>query len=125
MRVRMYRSFRTMWEGWAKNLCPLVGGTSRDVGRELLRVVPWIPLLLLLLTPLHLIFGALGAVLLAGRHAAYAAELRRNRFPTTLAVYYLPAVGLYAAVLLASEWRYARGSVAWKGREYRVGDRES
>jgi GT2 family glycosyltransferase len=125
VRVRMYRSFRAMWEGWTKNLCPLLGGTSRDVGRELLRVVPWIPLLLLLLTPLHLILGALGAVLLAGRHAAYAADLRRNYFPTTLAVYYLPAVGLYAMALLASEWRYARGSVAWKGREYRVGDRES
>ena len=125
MRVRMYRSFRAMWEGWTKNLCPLIGGTSRAVGRELLRVVPWIPLLLLLLAPLHLIWGVVGAVLLAGRHAAYAANLRQNRFPKTLAVYYLPAVALYAAVLLASEWRYARGSVAWKGREYRVGDRES
>jgi glycosyltransferase involved in cell wall biosynthesis len=125
VRVRMYRSFRAMWEGWTKNLCPLLGGDSRSIGRELLRVVPWIPLLLLLLTPLHPILGALGAVLLAGRHAAYAADLGRNRFRTTLAVYYLPAVALYAAVLLASEWRYARGSVAWKGREYRVGDRES
>lgn len=125
MRVRMYRSLPAMWEGWTKNLCPLMGGTSQAIGRELLRVVPWIPLLLLLLTPLHLILGALGAALLAGRHAAYAADLRRNRFPTTLAVYYLPAVALYATVLLASEWRYARGSVAWKGREYRVGDGES
>jgi glycosyltransferase involved in cell wall biosynthesis len=125
MRVRMYRSFRVLWEGWTKNLCPLMGGASRDVGRELLRVVPWIPLLLLLLTPLHLILGAVGAGLLAGRHAAYTADLKRNLFRTTLAVYYLPAVALYATVLLASEWRYARGSVAWKGREYRVGDRES
>src|SRR5215472_7814059 len=125
MRVRMYRSFPSMWEGWTKNLWPLMGGTSRAVGRELLRVAPWIPLLLLLLTPLHLILGALGAALLAGRHAAYSADLKRNRFPTTLAVYYLPAVALYAAALLASEWRYARGSVVWKGREYRVGDRES
>jgi len=125
MRVRMYRSLPAMWEGWTKNLWPLMGGTSRAVGRELLRIVPWIPVLLLLLTPLHLILGALGAALLAGRHAAYAADLRRNRFPGTLAVYYLPAVALYATVLLASEWRYARGSVAWKGREYRVGDRES
>ena len=125
IRVRMYRSFGAMWEGWTKNLCPLMGGTSRDVGRELLRVVPWIPLLLLLLTPLHLMLGAAGAVLLAGRHAAYAADLRQNRFPTKLAVYYLPAVMLYAAVVLASEWRYARGSVAWKGREYPVGNRES
>jgi Glycosyl transferase family 21 len=120
IRVRMYCTFGAMWEGWAKNLYPLTGGASRAVGRELRRVVPWIPLLLLLLTPLHLTLGVLGMVLLAGRHAAYAATLRRNRFPAALALYYAPAVALYAALLLASEWRYARGSVSWKGREYPV-----
>ena len=120
MRVRMYSTFRAMWEGWAKNLFPLVGGGSRAVGRELRGVVPWIPLLLLLLTPLHLIWGVLAVALLAGRHAAYAATLRRNRFPVSLALYYIPGVALYAAVLLTSEWRYARGKVSWKGREYPV-----
>src|ERR1700719_2738279 len=117
-RARMYRTFGAMWEGWTKNLYPLMGGpvsgkagsASHAVGRELRGVVPWIPLLLLLLTPLHLILGALGVVLLTGRHAAYAATLRRNRFPATLALYYLPAVALYAAALLTSEWRYRRGS---------------
>ncbi|HEX4642930.1 MAG TPA: glycosyltransferase family 2 protein [Candidatus Acidoferrales bacterium] len=120
MRVRMYRTFEAMWQGWAKNLYPLMGGTSRAVGRELFRVVPWIPLLVLPLGLLHLIWGALGIALLAGRHAAYAADLRRNRFPGVLALYYLPGVALYAAALLNSEWRYARGTVAWKGREYPV-----
>ena len=119
-RARMYRTFRAMWEGWSKNLFPLMGGTSRDAGRELRSVVPWIPLLLLLLGPWHLIFAVLGAVLLAGRHAAYAAELRRNRIPLARTLYYLPAVALYAAALLNSEWRYARGRVLWKGREYPV-----
>jgi glycosyltransferase involved in cell wall biosynthesis len=121
MRVRMYRTFAAMWQGWTKNLFPLMGGTSRAVGRELFRVVPWIPLLVLPLSLLHLTWGALGVALLAGRHAAYAADLRRNRFPAALALYYLPGVALYAAVLLNSEWRYARGTVAWKGREYPVG----
>src|SRR5467141_1377895 len=106
--VRMYRTFGAMWQGWTKNLYPLIGGTpggtSRAVGRELRGVVPWIPLLLLLLTPLHLILGLLGAALLAGRHAVYAATLRRNRFPSALVLYYVPAVALYAAVLLTSEW---------------------
>jgi GT2 family glycosyltransferase len=120
IRVRMYRTFSAMWEGWTKNLFPLMAGESRVVGRELRGVVPWIPLLLLVLTPLHLILGVLGVVLLAGRHAAYAATLRRNRFPASLALYYVPAVVLYAAVLLTSEWRYARGGVSWKGREYPV-----
>jgi len=120
MRVRMYRTFHAMWQGWTKNLYPLMGGTPRAVGKELFRVVPWIPLLVLPLALVHLIWGALGVVLLAGRHAAYAADLRRNRFPASLALYYLPGVALYAAALLHSEWRYQQGSVAWKGREYPV-----
>jgi len=120
MRVRMYRTFGAMWQGWTKNLYPLMGGTSRAVGRELFRVVPWIPLLVLPLALVHLIWGALGLALLAGRHAAYAADLRRNRFPAALALYYLLGVALYSAALLNSELRYARGSVAWKGREYPV-----
>jgi hypothetical protein len=121
MRVRMYRTFSAMWQGWTKNLYPLMGGTSRSVGRELFRVVPWIPLLLLPLVLLHLTWGALGLALLAGRHAAYAADLRRNRFPAALALYYLAGVVLYTVALLNSEWRYTRGSVTWKGREYPVG----
>ena len=144
VRVRMYRTFGAMWQGWTKNLYPLICGPKLSptrgpkpeptsgtppetpvgrqhaASRELRGVVPWIPLLLLLLTPLHLILGALGATLLAGRHAGYAAMLRRNRFPMTYALYYVPAVALYAAVLLTSEWRYARGRVTWKGRAYGV-----
>jgi hypothetical protein len=95
-------------------------GASSAVGRELFRVVPWIPMLILPLVVLHLIWGVLAVVLLAGRHAAYAADLRRNGFPAVLALYYLPGVALYAVALLYSEWRYMRGSVAWKGREYPV-----
>jgi glycosyltransferase involved in cell wall biosynthesis len=120
MRVRMYPTFQAMWQGWTKNLYPLMGGTSRAVGRELFRVVPWIPLLLLVLTPAHPILGMLGLVLLAGRHAAYTADLRRNHFPAAFTVYYLPGVALYSAALLASEMQYTRGRVSWKGREYPV-----
>ncbi len=119
-----------MWQELDEELVPLMAGPftggndRRDVpavGRELFRVVPWIlPLLLLPLALVHLIWGVLGIALLAGRHAAYAADLRRNRFLGRLALYYLPGVALYAAVLLNSEWRYAKGSVAWKGREYPV-----
>jgi len=120
VRVRMYATFRAMWQGWTKNLYPLMGGSHRAVGRELRAAVPWIPLILLLLTPAHLLFGVLGLALLAGRHAAYAAALRRNRFPLSCVLYYVPAVVLYAAALLDSEWRYSRGRVAWRGREYPV-----
>lgn len=120
IRVRMYRTFGAMWEGWTKNLYPLMSGNSKGVGRELRAVVPWIPVLLLFLTPLHLILGVLGLGLLAGRHALYAAKLIQNRFPLAYVVYYLPAVAMYAAALLVSERLYLRGSVEWKGREYPV-----
>jgi hypothetical protein len=120
MRVRMYRTFGAMWEGWTKNLYPLMCGSSRAVGRELRSIVPWIPFLLLLLAPLHPMLGGVGVVLLAGRHAAYAAKLRRNGFPAVFALYYLPGVAMYAAALLVSERLYMQGSVGWKGRKVSV-----
>ena len=119
-RVRMYASFQAMWEGWSKNLLPLVSWSGQRVTRELLSVMPWIPLLCLLLTPWHIVLGALGLLLLAGRHASYAALLRKNRFPLASVLYYLVGVALYCAALLASDWGYARGKIAWKGREYPV-----
>jgi glycosyltransferase involved in cell wall biosynthesis len=119
-RVHMYASFKAMWEGWAKNLLPLVTWSGQRVTRELFSVIPWIPLLCLLFTPFHAIFGALGVLLLAGRHASYAALLRKNRFPRSSVLYYLVGVALYCAALLASDWGYARGKIAWKGREYSV-----
>jgi len=119
--VRMYSSFRAMWEGWTKNLFPLVTLSGQKVAREMLSVIPWIPLLFLALAPRYLAFGALGLLLLAGRHAFYAATLRQNRFPVSSVIYYLVGVALYCAALMASDLHYARGKVVWKGREYPVG----
>jgi hypothetical protein len=121
VRVRMYASFRAMWEGWTKNLCPLVTRAGQRVTREFFHVVPWIPLICLSLTPRSSLLGLLGLALLAGRHAGYAAELKRNRFPVSSVVYYMAAVLLYCAALAASDWHYARGRVTWKGRQYPVG----
>ena len=118
--ARMYRSFSAMWQGWTKNLYPLIGATPRRLVHELATVVPWIPLVLFALGFWRPVFAVLGLVLLAGRHAAYAAVLRRNRFPLSCIKYYLVGVSLYAAALVASGRRYARGSVVWKGREYPV-----
>jgi glycosyltransferase involved in cell wall biosynthesis len=120
VRVRMYATFRAMWEGWTKNLCPLVTGAGHRVMRELFYVLPWIPLLCLALTPRYPLVGLLGVALLAGRHAGYAAALGRNRFPLSSVVYYVIAVLLYCAALAASDWHYARGRVTWKGRQYPV-----
>ncbi len=122
VRVRMYASFGAMWEGWTKNLRPLVRCAGQTVRRELCLILPWIPFLCLLLAPVSRVLGALGALLLAGRHAGYAASLRRNRFPASSVIYYVPAVLLYGAALAVSDWRYARGRIRWKGREYAAGE---
>ncbi len=122
VRVRMYRSFGAMWQGWTKNLFPLLGGSRQVVGRELVRVVPWIPALLLAVGARFHVFAILGLLLLAGRHAAYGAVLRRNQVPLSRIFYYVPGATLYGAALVSSMRRYASGRVAWKGRVYPVGD---
>lgn len=119
-RTRMYQAFAAMWEGWRKNLFPLMGGTRVAVIREIALVLPWVPLAMLLLGGFHPLLPLVGLVLLAGRHAGYALELRRIRTPALHAVYYLPAILLYAALLVASARAYARGRIAWKGREFTV-----
>ena len=120
VRVRMYRSFAAMCEGWKKNLYLLIGGTPAAVYREMFSVVPWIPFLLVAIAlrfPLALVLG-LG--LLLARHAAYGIALSSNRFPLKYILYYVPGVLLYAAVLWASYRAHVRGIVEWKGRQVSV-----
>jgi glycosyltransferase involved in cell wall biosynthesis len=120
VRVRMYRTFRAMWQGWVKNLYPLMAGSPGNLARELIGVSPWIPLIFFLLSPVYWAFPVAGMVFLAGRHAWYAGVLRANQFPLIGILYYVPAVVLYCAALTVSAWRYSRGTVVWKGREYPV-----
>src|SRR5713226_7401423 len=120
VQTRMYRSFGAMCEGWRKNLYLLIGARPEAVYRELAAVVPWIPLLLLVLglkVPLAIV-AALG--LLLARHAAYGMTLSRNQYPWKYILYYVPGVALYAGVLWASYRAHARGTVDWKGRAISV-----
>jgi len=120
VRVRMYRSFASMWEGWTKNLYPLMGGTRLASFRELESAFPWIPFLVILLGIKFPLAMFLGVWLLIFRQINYGSELTRNQFPFSLIFYYVPAVFLYAAVLWSSFRHHARGKVFWKGREYPV-----
>jgi glycosyltransferase involved in cell wall biosynthesis len=120
VRVRMYRSFASMWEGWTKNLYPLIGGTRRATFLELESTFPWIPFLVILLGIKLPLAMFLGVWLLLFRQINYGSELTRNQFPFSLILYYVPGVFLYAAVLWASFRHHARGKVSWKGREYSV-----
>jgi cellulose synthase/poly-beta-1,6-N-acetylglucosamine synthase-like glycosyltransferase len=120
VRVRMYRSFRAMWEGWRKNLFALMGGTTGAVFSEFESTFPWMILIVLLIgikIPLGVFAGVL---LLLLRQLSYGLALTRNQFPFKYIMYYLPAVFLYAGALWASHESYAKGKVAWKGREYPV-----
>jgi glycosyltransferase involved in cell wall biosynthesis len=119
--VRMYRSFRQMWGGWRTNLYQLMGGNSNAAFYELEGAFPWMTFLVLLFGIKFPLAMFVGALLLIFRQVSYGLELARNRFPFKFIIYYLPAVFLYAAVMAASYRSYARGKVAWKGREYPVG----
>jgi glycosyltransferase involved in cell wall biosynthesis len=119
-RTRMYRSFAQMWEGWRKNLYPLVGGSTPAVFRELGEVLPLASAIACALGAWHPMFVAAGFLFLLLDHRRYAKQLRANRRARSDAVYYLPAVFLYSAALIASARAHSRGRVVWKGREYPV-----
>jgi len=127
VRVRMYRSFRGMWEGWKKNLYPLMGGTRETMLREFVRaVVPVAATLIGAITAwawLGSWTAAVGVLFggLIGISAAYDGELRNAGFSPKLVGYGIPGRVLFGAVLLASNWGYQRGKLGWKGREYPVG----
>jgi glycosyltransferase involved in cell wall biosynthesis len=121
VKARMYRSFAAMREGWKKNLYLLMGGSRAATYREFFAAVPWIPFLLIFIG-LFMPFALLaGVVLLLVRQAGYGFDLRSNQFSGSLILYYVPAVLIYSGVLFGSYRAYARGKVAWKGREISVG----
>ena len=119
--VRMYRSFGQMWGGWRKNLFQLMSGAPNAVFHEFESVVPWMTFLVLIAGLKFPLAMFVGVVLLLFRQMSYGLELTRNQYPFKFIIYYLPAVFLYAGILIASWRSYARGKVAWKGREYAVG----
>jgi chlorobactene glucosyltransferase len=126
-RTRMYRSHRELWEGWTKNLYPLIGRRPWPLFRELIEILNWFPVALLAMG-LYCVFSEhffleIGAVPLVAHHLLYAMALGKNRNPLSRIIYYLPASLWYAAALLASVWHYSRGAVSWKGREIPVGMR--
>ncbi len=119
--ARMYSTFAAMWQGWVKNLYPLMGGSPRGMAWEIFTVLPLIPFVMMAFGLLNWIFLAAGLTLLVGRHIRYAMALRANQRDYQGIQYYVPAVILYCAMLIASWRRYSKGSIVWKGREYPVG----
>jgi len=125
VRVRMYRSFQAMWQGWKKNLYRLMGGTPWAVIRETESNLPWIPLLLIAAGLKYPFLLFMGVLLLIARQTSYGLDLARNQYPFSFIFYYMPAVVLYIAVLWASYRSHVNGRIQWKGREYSVGAPQS
>jgi len=127
VRTRMYRSFPAMWEGWTKNLYPLVGGSAASIAHSLLPLWHLIAFACLweyshyfygvsvLFLPIFLVTAVLELQI------AYAVDVCRNCFPPQYIKYYVPGVFLYPMVLIASWWKNTRGRVSWKGRFYTPG----
>jgi glycosyltransferase involved in cell wall biosynthesis len=132
VRTRMYRSFGAMWEGWTKNLSPLIGGTAVTAFKELAKITPVLETLLI---AWFVWFGwhtgqvdwgwavVMAVLMLSFRVARYGRDLYENRYSQRFIKYYVPAAGLYSLVLIVSWWKNFRGQVVWKGRGYPVGFR--
>jgi glycosyltransferase involved in cell wall biosynthesis len=127
VRVRMYRSFAAMWEGWKKNLYSLMGGNRKAGGEEIGRAL--LPTMLVLLPAM--IFGGIAkSVLLTtslltlglvATQKIYGEELESNGFSRHLWAYGIPGRILFAAVLWTSYRNHLHGRLEWKGRTYPVG----
>jgi glycosyltransferase involved in cell wall biosynthesis len=120
VRVRMYRSFDAMWQGWKKNLYRLMGGTPGALFREMESTLPWIPFLLILAGLKFPFLLFIGILFFIARQTAYGLDLSRNLFPFSFIFYYVPALVLYAGVLWASYRSHVTGRIVWKGRVYSI-----
>ena len=127
VQVRMYRSFAAMWEGWKKNLYPLMGESLKAVKTEVGHAM-W-PILLTLLatvtvggiTESVILTASVLAVGLLGILIAYDAELESSGFSPRLLAYAIQGRILFASVLWASYRSHRNGRLEWKGRAYPVG----
>jgi cellulose synthase/poly-beta-1,6-N-acetylglucosamine synthase-like glycosyltransferase len=127
VRVRMYRSFAAMWEGWKKNLYSLMGGSLKAVKAEIARGL--IPIVVVLLATIAVgriaesivLAASVLAVSLLGILIAYGAELQSSGFSARLMAYGIPGRILFAAILLAAYRSHRNGRLEWKGRAYPAG----
>lgn len=123
VRTRMYRSFRSMWEGWTKNLVllfhhPVYLAARR--GMEFVIVLLALAGAAFLLVRREFVFGLVLLAVWLFFYLIFLLRIRRAHFPwrdNLLAFLGLP---LFVSLLLSSYIRSTiRGEVTWKGRKYR------
>jgi len=128
VRVRMYRSFRGMWQGWKKNLSLLMGGMEGAAGEFVRAMLPLAATFVGGIVTWEFVGTwtlalAVSAAGVAAMAVSDAADLKRNQFPASLIFYGIPGRLLFAAVLCASVRSHKKGKLEWRGRVYPTGAR--
>ncbi|HXR88374.1 MAG TPA: glycosyltransferase [Stellaceae bacterium] len=129
IRARMYRNATAVWEGFAKNLADMYGGTARTLAIvTLVLFVGWGAVLL----PAHVIFMLMqgrnplalleAAIALPAALAVFSLQIALARY-LRLSILYalLPPLSATAAAAMAVNSVSCKllGRVSWKGRVYR------
>ena len=124
VRTRMYRDFRSMGEGWTKNLDLLF---ARPLRLAVLRALEFVTILVSGATAIFLMIrghhpAAAGALAVGAMlYALFLGRIRRAHFPAAANLMSFFGLPLFVWLLIRS-WRQSRvhGAVTWKGRTYVV-----
>jgi hypothetical protein len=122
VRARMYRDFRSMCEGWSKNLAllfpnPLALAVFRTVEFIVLCALAVVATFALTQGRLVIAFSVLLAA--AAFYAIFWRRVRRAHFPASANLTCFFGLPLFAWLLVRSWLHFkVRGAVTWKGRTY-------
>ena len=123
VRTRMYRSFRTMWEGWTKNLAllfchPLPLAAMR--GLDFVATTLLLGLGVFLFARNKLLYGAFMFGLGALFYLTFLLRIRRAHFPWRANLMCFLGLPLFVSLLVRSYIHSnVRGELTWKGRKYK------
>lgn len=121
VKTRMYRSFRSMWEGWTKNLALLFPSPVQLASRRGLEFVLLVSGLALLGTGIHreskwqMAGGLLVSVPVL---AEFFQRVRRAHFGWINTILSPLGLPFFVILLVRSQLHYKRNQVTWKGRTY-------
>lgn len=121
VRTRMYRDFRSMCEGWTKNLAllfpdPILLALRRAaefVGMTVLTIAGAVALL-----QGSRLWGVAALVASAVIYLLFLLRVRKAHFPWTANLVSFFGLSLFAGLLARSWMRSRAGAVRWKGRTY-------
>lgn len=122
VRARMYRDFRSMSEGWTKNLALLFPHPLALVVFRMLEFVAigaFAAVAAVALTRGHAAFALAAFALGAVFYARFWRRIRRAHFPAVANLMSFLGLPLFVWLLLRSRLHFkVRGTVTWKGRTY-------